>query len=65
MNNDELLVENGNAVKDIMKARSAEAKVSQAMAEQSHQMAVEIRKDSLSMKTVRNIETEKHIIFYH
>jgi Mg2+ and Co2+ transporter CorA len=50
--NDRLLVANGDAMRQILAATSAEAKLSRKMAKQSQKMAVDMRRDSTSMKTI-------------
>ena len=46
------MLANGNSMRKIMKATRAETRLSRRMAKQSQAMAVEMRKDSISMKTV-------------
>ena len=54
MLNDSLMVANGHSMRKILKATRAETRLSRRMAKQSQQVAVEMRKDSISMKTVRS-----------
>lgn len=51
--NDMLLVNNGKLVQKLLKSARRQAKASQSMMRESHQMARDMRKDSVSMKTVR------------
>ena len=50
--NDRLLVANGDGMRQILAATSAEAKLSRKMAKKSQEMAVDMRRDSTSMKTI-------------
>jgi hypothetical protein len=46
------MVENGNAMHEIMKATQEEAKMSRHLAIRSQRLGEEMRKDSIAMKTV-------------
>lgn len=50
--NDVLLVNNGILVQKLLKSSRMQTKSSQGMMEESHQMAKDMRKDSVSMKTI-------------
>jgi hypothetical protein len=52
MANDKLLVANGDSMRKILQATSAEARLSRKMAKQSQRMAIDMRRDSTSMKTI-------------
>jgi len=58
MSNDILMVENGNSMRKIMKATRTETKLSRHLAKQSQLMAIEMRKDSISMKTVCSLRLQ-------
>lgn len=65
MVNDKVMVENTQSMRRIMRATRAEAKLSRLMAIQSQEMAADMRKDSISMKTVLfivNILTYKNAL---
>ena len=50
--NDKLLVANGDSMRLLLQASSEEARLSRQMAKQSQKMAVDMRRDSISMKTI-------------
>jgi hypothetical protein len=50
--NDTLLVANGDSMRKILQATSTEARLSRKIAKQSQKMAVDMRRDSTSMKTI-------------
>ncbi|EPS35082.1 hypothetical protein H072_11389 [Dactylellina haptotyla CBS 200.50] len=50
--NDEMLVRNGNIMREMMQASRIEAKISRQIAKQSQEMAVDMKKDSTSMKAI-------------
>jgi hypothetical protein len=52
--NDKTLVENGQAMRELLEAASIEAQLSRRLADRSQEIALEMRKDSVAMKTVRN-----------
>ncbi|KAL8787043.1 MAG: hypothetical protein Q9195_007948 [Heterodermia aff. obscurata] len=52
LSNDRIMVTNGLAMQDIMKATQLEAKISQEMAKKTQKLSESMRQDSLSMKTV-------------
>ena len=47
------MVANGTALQEIMKAIEEEIKISRSLATKAHKLSESVRKDSLSMKTVR------------
>lgn len=53
-----LLVNNGILVQKLLKSSRMQTKSSQGMMEESHQMAKDMRKDSVSMKTVSRLRME-------
>lgn len=52
LGNDRAMVANSAAMQAILKATQEETKVSQVMAKRAHELTEEMKKDSLSMKTV-------------
>lgn len=50
--NDKLLVANGDSMRLLLQTSSEEARLSRQMAKQSQKMAVDMRRDSTSMKTI-------------
>ena len=50
--NDQQNLKNGDSMKKMMKATRAEARLARNMAKNSQKMAEDMRKDSVSMKTV-------------
>lgn len=53
MSNDRVMVATSKAMRNILRANRAEAKLTRIMADQNQKMAMDMRKDSISMKTVR------------
>ena len=52
MLNDQQNLKNGDSMKKMMKATRAKARLTRNMAKNSQEMAEDMRKDSVSMKTV-------------
>ncbi|KAF4471171.1 hypothetical protein FALBO_1914 [Fusarium albosuccineum] len=52
INNDRLLVANGQAMQAILRAMQEDANLSRQMAKRSHTLAQEMKKDSIAMKTI-------------
>ena len=55
LGNDRVMVANGIAMQEIMKATQEETKVSQDLALKTHRLSESMKKDSLSMKTVQRV----------
>ena len=49
------MVANGIVMQEIMKATQEETKVSRGLAVKAHKLSESMKKDSLSMKTVRTV----------
>ncbi|KAH8900299.1 hypothetical protein GQ53DRAFT_816313 [Thozetella sp. PMI_491] len=52
LSSDKTLIQNGRSMRKIMKSTRAQGVSSRHMARESQQMAMEMRKDSVSMKTI-------------
>ncbi|CAI6079784.1 unnamed protein product [Clonostachys chloroleuca] len=52
INSDRLLVANGRAMEEILRAMRADTEVGRKMADASHQLAVEMKRDSIAMRTI-------------
>uniref|UniRef100_A0A8H7NEL6 Uncharacterized protein n=1 Tax=Bionectria ochroleuca TaxID=29856 RepID=A0A8H7NEL6_BIOOC len=52
INSDRLLVANGRAMEEILRAMRADTDVGRKMADASHQLAVEMKRDSIAMRTI-------------
>jgi len=53
------MVANGAAMQAIMKATQEETKVSRGLAVKAHKLTESMKMDSLSMKTVRSVVTDR------
>lgn len=54
INSDRLLVANGRAMQEILGAMQTDADLGRKMADASHQLALEMKRDSIAMRTVRS-----------
>ncbi|VUC25168.1 unnamed protein product [Clonostachys rosea] len=52
INSDRLLVANGRAMEEILRAMRADTDIGRKMADASHQLAVEMKRDSIAMRTI-------------
>lgn len=53
INSDRLLVANGKAMQEILVAMQNDANLGRRIADASHQLALEMKRDSIAMRTVR------------
>jgi hypothetical protein len=53
INSDRLLVANGKAMQEILVAMQNDANIGRKIADASHQLALEMKRDSIAMRTVR------------